>query len=102
MKQHGYSEHHFTWQGIALTVRYCADWHSDQDADFQIAHLEIASDGGVPLPITDTGYNSQFLHPNQILNDGGAVASAKAWLDEASQSKDWQSIVENQRQGSLF
>jgi len=102
MQLHHYEEHKLNWQGIAFTVRYCANWHSDHDADFQIAHLEIISEGSAPLPVTETGYKSQFLHPDHIVAKGSATAYAIAWLDEASQSKDWQAHMIERRQRSLF
>lgn len=102
MTSHHYTEHKLNWQGIAVTVRYCADWHSDKDTGFLIGHLEIVSEGSVPLPITETGYKSQFLHPDHVIAKGHAITYVIAWLDEASQSKDWQAHMIEQRQGSLF
>lgn len=44
------------WRGIALTITFTADWLSVAD------HLEIMSDGRVPLPVCETGCRSIFLH----------------------------------------
>jgi hypothetical protein len=54
------------------------------------------------LPISNTGYKSQFTHADYIIRAGGAVAYVQAWLDDASQSLEWQAQVLAARQGSLF
>jgi hypothetical protein len=47
------------WRGIGLTIRHHPSWIRLDAGPVQ--HLEIESDGRVPLPVTDTGYRSHFL-----------------------------------------
>jgi hypothetical protein len=42
------------------------------------------------LPITGTGYRSQFLPALELINAGGPVTFVTAWLDREAKSKDWQ------------
>lgn len=90
----------FDWQGIALSVTYEPNWLDLESAD--VAHLQIESVDHVRLPITETGYRSQFLSPEEVEQAGGPVAFATAWLDEMARSKEWRRYVEASRQLSLF
>ena len=62
--------HKFTWQGIEIEVRYNPQWHA------LYAHLEIRSINPkcAPLPMTETGYKSQF-HPQGTIeaHEGGVI-----------------------------
>lgn len=93
------------WQGIALSVTYTADWlgmsqHAPEGSAY--AHLEIRSADGGALPITATGYRSQFIPPMEVTLAGGAVAYVRAWLDEAAKSPEWQAHRASAGQLSLF
>jgi hypothetical protein len=54
------------------------------------------------LPITETGYRSYFLHPDEVEAAGGPAAYVLAWLGEEAQSPKWKRHVEASRQLSLF
>lgn len=93
------------WQGITLSVSYEADWLSmGWQGDRAVAHLQLQSitPERAPLPVTETGYRSHFIHPSEIDAAGGPVAFAIAWLDHASQDKAWRAVQINGRQLSLF
>jgi hypothetical protein len=94
------------WQGIIISVAYEADWLglATKFGDVSNAHLEIeaVTPGRAVLPITDTGYRSQFLSRTLIEQAGGPVAYAKAWLDEAAKAPAWKRREETSRQLSLF
>jgi len=91
------------WQGIALSVSYEPKWLSTERAH-PVAHLQVSVVGPecVPLPITETGYRSHFLSPEEIAEAGGAVEYVRAWLDYAAQSPEWRRRKEAARQLSLF
>ncbi len=54
------------------------------------------------LPITGTGYRSQFLPALELINAGGPVTFVTAWLDREAKSKDWQKRETVRQQGDLF
>ena len=94
------------WQGITVSVSYEADWlgMSKSLPKGATSHLEIeaVSPERAVLPVTDTGYRSQFLRPGTVEGAGGPVAYAKAWLDEAANAPAWKRRKETSRQLSLF
>ena len=54
------------------------------------------------LPITGTGYLSQFLTALELINAGGPVTFVTAWLDREAKSKVWQKRQVVRQQGDLF
>ena len=90
------------WEGIALTVRWTPDWLDSAIDGFEFAHLELVSDGRVPLPVTETGYRSHFTSRELVETEGGPAAYARKWLDAASLSEDWKSYADAASQMSLF
>ena len=67
-------------------------------------HVEVESitPKKAPLPITETGYRSQFVSPLELVNDGGPVVVVTAWLDREAKGKDWQRRQAVRQQGDLF
>ena len=67
-------------------------------------HIEVESIAPkkAPLPITETGYRSQFVSPLELVNDGGPVVFVTAWLDREAKGKDWQKRQSARQQGDLF
>ena len=67
-------------------------------------HIEVESlmPKKAPLPITETGYRSQFVSPLELVNDGGPVVFVTAWLDREAKGKDWQKRQAVRQQGDLF
>lgn len=96
-----YTEYATDWQGIAVLVRWCPEWLGE-NAEHQIAHLEIIAENKSPLSITETGYKSHFIDREAVEEMGGPVAYALAWLDDAAHSPDWKAKQEALRQLSLF
>ena len=98
-KERAYEVYTFIWQGIEIELCY---WPLKWGV---ISHLEIRSilPEGAQLPITETGFKSQFFQPDSIeLIDGSIVEKVVQWLDDMAQSKQWIEYVENSRQGELF
>jgi hypothetical protein len=95
----------FDWQGIALSVTFEPDWMGiSEGTDYAIARLEIeaVAPKRAPLPITETGYRSHFLHPDAVAAEGGPEAYVRAWLGHAAQSEQWRARASAARQLSLF
>jgi hypothetical protein len=94
------------WRGIALSVTYEANWLNicTEKLGMARAHLEIRSvrSERARLPITETGYRSHFLDPEDVVLAGGPVAFAIAWLDEFANDRAWREYEASTRQGSLF
>lgn len=67
-------------------------------------HVEVESIAPkkASLPITDTGYRSQFLSPLELINAGGPVTYVTTWLDRDAKSKEWQKRQAIRAQGDLF
>ena len=88
-----------TWRGIEIEARYePLKWSV-------IAHLEVESikPERVSLPISLTGYKSDFHQPGTIEAHGGnVVEQVIAWLDEEAESREWKDHLEASRQGDLF
>lgn len=89
----------FDWQGVALSVTYNPAAFGGVTAHIE---LHVITPERAPLPITKTGYRSHFLPPVYVDEAGGPVAYVLAWLDQATQSREWRAHVERSRQGSLF
>lgn len=94
------------WDGIDIELTYCPNWSEAYNKHYgeSLAHLECRAiyPHNAKLPITETGYRSNFLAVSTIEGEGGPVEFLKAWLDEAAQSHEWQSHLEAQRQPMLF
>jgi hypothetical protein len=92
------------WEGIALSINYAPDWSPSYKEVYgsPMAHLEISSIDRQPLPITETGYRSHFISAAVIEAEGGPVAFAQAWLNDAANSPAWKAAKANRQQLSLF
>jgi hypothetical protein len=82
------------WEGIAFTIRYTPQWLSF------MAHIEVFAEE--PLPITETGYRSIFLHQEEAEQGQGAIAIVEALLTRQSASLKWKQYQQNRKQLSLF
>jgi hypothetical protein len=99
-------------------TRYEIDWHDPvagsttriritYSRDYLIDgqdHIEVAvlTPKKAALPITCTGYRSQFLPALELINAGGPVTFVTAWLDREAKGKDWQKRQTVRQQGNLF
>lgn len=98
-----YQTYQAQWQGIGLEIRHCPRWLCSS-GELITQHVEVRSVDKVPLPITNTGYRSHFMHGAEALAefDDDPVAFIVWLLDEAAKSKEWQQRVEADRQFELF
>ncbi len=75
-----------TWRGTLIAVRHTPNYLV-RGPD----HLEVIvkKPAKAILPITDTGYRSHFLDPEQLATVGGPVLFVQAWLEREAASKQW-------------
>lgn len=94
----------FDWNEIEVAVTYTAGYSSSyrEVYGYSLSHLEIFTPNCEALPISETGYKSQFERADNIEAEGGAVSYARAWLDHAARSPEWIAAQENARQLCLF
>lgn len=91
-----YRELSLHWQGQRIASRYTPCWLATPFGE--LSHLELHAESA--LPVTETGYRSQFL--DNPPTDLDPVAYVSGWLDREAQSPEWQAKREASRQGSLF
>jgi hypothetical protein len=68
---------HLTWRGTLLSIKHTPQYFGHAD------HVEVTVKKPVKaiLPITDTGYRSHFIDPDELQAAGGAVLFVQAWLE---------------------
>lgn len=76
-------QHHIIWRGIALTITFTPNWLKLAD------HIEVETEGRIPLPVTETGYRSHFVPVGTVEAYGGAAAFVTAWLDAEAKRTGW-------------
>lgn len=91
-----------TWNNIAITIEYNPDYSGAyrEFNGYGLAHVQLKADR--PLPVSETGYKSQFIAEPLVAEYGGAIAFVTAMLDEAAKSPEWKKIQEKYMQPSLF
>jgi len=98
--------HNFDWKDYRIEVRYCPSWSRSYEEVYGegMAHLEIISpeEPRRALPVSETGYISHFTPARFVEDEGGPVAFAQNWLDEAAQSPKWEKLEAASRQMSLL
>jgi len=76
-------QHTITWRGMALEIIFTPEKFGLVD------HIEIMSEGRVPLPVTETGYRSRFISAGTVASHGGAVAFVTVWLEHEAARTGW-------------
>lgn len=91
------------WHGIEIEIRWCPEYMVYDDKT-RVAHLEVESISPkrAPLPITETGYRSHFTSTSDVDIFVTPEDYVEAWLDDASRSREWQTLEQTGRQLSLF
>lgn len=85
------------WQGVLLSITF-----HERRWNLEFDHLEIRVIGEGEIPITETGYRSNFLPAGITAEFGGPDDYVRAWLDFEAQSPEWKKRQEAARQMSLF
>ena len=83
------------WSDFSILVEYQRHWLNSGNW-----HIQLRCDE--PLPVTQTGYRSIFVGDAEFENADDIRAFVIAALDEAAQSKAWQTHMDQRRQLSLF
>ncbi|SEH60809.1 hypothetical protein [Paracoccus alkenifer] len=78
--------HNITWRGLAVEITFTPEKFGVVD------HIELRSGGKTPLPVTETGYRSQFIHAGTVAEAGGAAAYVIAWLEHEAKCTGWNSV----------
>ena len=84
------------WEGIEIEITYAAA------SILARAHLELRSKDKERLPVTETGYRSEFLEQGRVEEEGGPDAYTIAWLNHMAKSAEWKAYRQSSRQLSLF
>lgn len=84
--------HTIIWQGIKVEITFTPEKFGIVD------HIELHTEGNIPLPVTETGYRSHFIPAGTVEQYGGAVAFVTGWLDHTAAHTGWKP----ERQLSLF
>ena len=92
------------WEGICIETKFDPDSYNCEKTEFEISHLaiKVIKPAKSPLPITGTGYRSQFLKKEQVAEYGSVEAYVIAWLNYKAKSKEWQQHLKDRKQLSLF
>lgn len=92
------------WNGITLEVSWEPSWLPTSASLDAVGHLQLQSIAPerAPLPVTETGYRSLFINPEDVMNEGGPLAFVCAWLDCEARSPSWRAQQEAARQLALF
>lgn len=75
--------YNITWRGIAVEITFTPEKFGLVD------HIELRTEGGAELPVTETGYRSHFLACGIVSHYGGAVAFVTVWLDDQAKRTGW-------------
>ena len=76
-------QHNITWRGIRVAITL------NPDAFGIVEHVELRTENKAPLPVTETGYRSNFMNKGTVAQHGGAVAFVTAWLDHEAECTGW-------------
>ena len=83
------------WEGITIAVSHTSNWlNTGYD------HIELRADQR--LPVTQTGYRSRFMPPDELAQFDSLEDFVRQWLDEAANSNEWRMYLTESRQLSLF
>lgn len=76
-------KHNMIWRSIPIEITYTPDKFGMVD------HIELRTGNKAPLPVTETGYRSNFMDRGAVAHHGGAVTFVIAWLDHEANRTGW-------------
>ncbi|MDJ0641980.1 MAG: hypothetical protein QNJ15_04105 [Erythrobacter sp.] len=85
-----YTRNEMTWDGITIEIGWAPEYFSIGDGK-TMGHLEIRSidPEREPLPVTDTGYRSHWMTPEEMDQYGGPLNFVEAWIGHEAQTQSW-------------
>lgn len=94
---------HKNWNGIEIEIRWQSHYVHFEDNQW-MAHLEVesVSPKRAPLPITETGYRSHFIHAEAVEREGGPEAYVDLWIAEMAGNAAWRETATASKQLALF
>lgn len=96
----------FEWRGISIEIYYVQSFSKAYfDAlGYPLSHLSIesVSPKRAPLPMTETGYLSDFIQGGNLGDYDNPCDYVKASLDHAAKSPEWIQHQASQNQMALF
>ena len=75
--------YNITWRGVEIEIVFTASKFGATD------HVELRTEGKAPLPMTNTGYRSEFFPLGAAEEHGGAVQLVIDWLDHEAERVGW-------------
>lgn len=85
------------WEGRILRLSYKPRYLG------MIDHVEVRSDDGAPLPITETGYRSHFFGPVEpVMTIEEVRQMVIDWLNSEAAKPEWQAHLADSQQLTLF
>lgn len=83
------------WEGIEIALSHHKLRYGDS-----FDHIELQAKER--LPVTETGYRSHFIHPDELTLWDSLEAFVLEWLNDAARHPDWQAYHQESRQPTLF
>ena len=94
------------WNDIHIEIIYTPSLYKSYEEvyGYPLSHLEIKSTlpCNAPLPITETGYKSEYFNVTETEDFTNPINYVRSWLDEASESPEWIEYQNNSNQLSLI
>lgn len=81
-----------------IRIGYTPDYFAGTDH----LELQVLKPKDAKLPVTETGYRSQFLKPHEATQAGGLQAYVEAWLNREAEKPAWRKAQGAVQQGDLF
>lgn len=88
-----------TTETVTIRITHSRDYLASGSDHIEV---ESVSPKKAPLPITETGYRSQFLKSLELINAGGPVPFIEAWIAQEAKGKAWTKTAHARAQGDLF
>lgn len=92
----GYRLYQSSWSGVEFEIAHLPARIGNFD------HIEIRTDNGGILPVTETGYRSFFFAADHLAEYDGVIAFVQAWIDQEAKSPAWKKMKDTSQQLSLF
>lgn len=94
--------HKITWHDIPIEIDYNPDYSKayHDTYGYGLAHIKIQA--GRALPITETGFKSQFIAEPLVAEYGTVQQFVISILNCAAQNPEWVKLEAEQKQLNLF
>jgi hypothetical protein len=98
-----YEREEIIWDGVTIEIGWAPEYFSIGNGK-TMGHLEVRSIAPErePLPITETGYRSHWIAPEELDELGGPLNFVEVWIDHEAQSQGWIECKAKRAQLKLF